>query len=398
MSLGAAVRVAREAGCTFLHDGAGHQVAEVPARVLHGVLRQLNAGWTRHLRAMDSPRKSSPPGFRSRHRGSSVTWQVQEGSGPVPLARLITTDGGRHARVGKVPGPLGPVKIRYHRELPPDALAGFLVLREDNGRYWLTVQYETALARQPAGTGTLGIDRGVAVTLALSNGRTYDAPGLTPGQFRRMVRLQQALSRKRRVSPCQGDRWVTVNGRSRIRRGPCPGGVCWKSSRRYQGCKAEYLKLRQQETAMRSDGAHKASRVIADSCATAVFEDLDVSAMTASAKGTIEEPGRNVRQKAGLNREIAAAGWHRLETFTKYKVRKLVKVPARYSSQTCPRCGCVCAENRPSRDVFRCSECSFTGHADVVAAVNLAAFHRTATAGACSVEARETCVSTALEF
>src|SRR5690348_16831292 len=96
---------------------------------------------------------------------------------------------------------------------------------------------------------------------------------------------------------------------------------------------------------------------------------------------------RRVRQKAGLNREISAAGWYQIEAYTRYKARKLVKVPAHYSSQMCPRCGNVCAENRPSRDVFRCSECSFSGHADVVAAGNLAARHGAATAGAYPAEA-----------
>lgn len=142
---------------------------------------------------------------------------------------------------------------------------------------------------------------------------------------------------------------------------------------------------------MRADGAHKASRVIADSCATAVFEDLDVSAMIASAKGTEEEPGRNVRQKSGLNREIAARGWYQLQVYTAYKAAELARVPAPYSSLTCPRCGHVSAKNRPSRDVFRCSECAFTGHADVAAAINLAARHKAATAGAQPGEARETC-------
>ena len=40
-------------------------------------------------------------------------------------------------------------------------------------------------------------------------------------------------------------------------------------------------------------------------------EDLKIANMTRSAKGTIEEPGRNVRQKAGLNRGILGSGWGR---------------------------------------------------------------------------------------
>ena len=90
-SLAYAVRAARDAGITFRSDdGAEHQLAEVPAAVLHGALRQLSSAWTRHLRALAernakglpvSSVASPPPGFRSRGRGSSVTWQVQEGAG-----------------------------------------------------------------------------------------------------------------------------------------------------------------------------------------------------------------------------------------------------------------------------------------------------------------------------
>ena len=38
-------------------------------------------------------------------------------------------------------------------------------------------------------------------------------------------------------------------------------------------------------------------------------EDLKIGNMTRSAKGTRENPGRNVRQKAGLNRGILRSGW-----------------------------------------------------------------------------------------
>ena len=40
------------------------------------------------------------------------------------------------------------------------------------------------------------------------------------------------------------------------------------------------------------------------------IEDTATANMTRSAKGTIEKPGRNVRQKSGLNRTILAQGWY----------------------------------------------------------------------------------------
>ena len=39
------------------------------------------------------------------------------------------------------------------------------------------------------------------------------------------------------------------------------------------------------------------------------IEDLEIKNMTKSAKGTLEEPGKNVAQKRGLNREIMRQSW-----------------------------------------------------------------------------------------
>ena len=56
-------------------------------------------------------------------------------------------------------------------------------------------------------------------------------------------------------------------------------------------------------------------------------EDLQIKNMTRSAKGTRENPGRNVRQKAGLNRGILRSGWgllvRRLEDKAPGRVEKI---------------------------------------------------------------------------
>jgi putative transposase len=41
--------------------------------------------------------------------------------------------------------------------------------------------------------------------------------------------------------------------------------------------------------------------------------------MTASGKRTIQEPGKNVAQKSGLNRSILDQGWSMFATFLGYK-------------------------------------------------------------------------------
>jgi putative transposase len=105
-------------------------------------------------------------------------------------------------------------------------------------------------------------------------------------------------------------------------------------------------------------------------------EDLQIANMTRSAKGTREDPGRNVRQKAGLNRGILGSGWGLLVRRMEDKAPgRLEKVKPHYTSQRCSACGQVDRGSRESQAVFRCTACGFAGHADVNAAINIAAGH-----------------------
>jgi len=98
--------------------------------------------------------------------------------------------------------------------------------------------------------------------------------------------------------------------------------------------------------------------------------------MTRSAKGTRDNPCRNVRQKAGLNRGILGSGWGLL-------VRRLAdKAPGRvervrpaFTSQRCSACGQADRDSRESQALFRCTACGFACNADVNAAKNIAAGH-----------------------
>jgi putative transposase len=66
-------------------------------------------------------------------------------------------------------------------------------------------------------------------------------------------------------------------------------------------------------------------------------EDLRVRGMTASAKGTVEQPGTNAKQNAGLNRSILQTGWGNLRRMPEYKAVHVVAVNPAYSSQTAMR-------------------------------------------------------------
>jgi transposase len=186
----------------------------------------------------------------------------------------------------------------------------------------------------------------VAVAAALSTGELLHAPGLTARERIRLRRLQRTLARATRGS----------NRRGRV--------------------KHAVARLRARETDRRKDWAEKVSTGIARRFDLIRVEDLRVKNMTRSAKGTRGDPGRNVRQKAGLNRRILGSGWgllvRRLEDKAPGRVEK---VRPAFTSQRCSACGHVDANSRESQARFVCTACGFAGHADVNAAINIAAGH-----------------------
>ncbi len=105
------------------------------------------------------------------------------------------------------------------------------------------------------------------------------------------------------------------------------------------------------------------------------IEDLQVRNMTKSARGTIEEPGTNVKAKSGLNRSlqrVAPGAFRRILEWQVFKAGGYVDAVApQYTSQTCPHCGHVASENRPTQALFCCVKCGLTSNADVVAAENI---------------------------
>lgn len=105
------------------------------------------------------------------------------------------------------------------------------------------------------------------------------------------------------------------------------------------------------------------------------IEDLQVRNMSRSAKGTIEQPGRNVRAKSSLNKSILDQGWFEFRRQLDYKLAwnggHLIAVPPQNTSRTCPHCGHVSKDNRRTQARFACVGCGFEAHADLVGAINV---------------------------
>ena len=145
-----------------------------------------------------------------------------------------------------------------------------------------------------------------------------------------------------------------------------------KGSNRRKVAKKKLQRAFQAERFARLNWAHHVSKGIPSPYDLAYIEDLNIRGMTKSAKGTKEKPGKNVKQKSGLNRQILTSGWGTLELCLSYKM-EVRKVNPAYTSQTCHQCGHVAKENRPSQSEFKCTACGHTDDADVNAAMNILA-------------------------
>jgi putative transposase len=239
----------------------------------------------------------------------------------------------------------GWLRFRWSRDVPQD-VKSFRMTQDRAGRWHVAF---TVIPKPVAGPGTgevVGIDLGVKVSAALSTGEMLTVPGLTPREAVRLHRLQRKLARASRGS---------------VRRGKV---------------KTAIARLRARESDRRRDWCEKLSTDLARRFDVIRVEDLNIKAMTRSAKGTTESPGRNVRAKAGLNDGIRKSGWGRLVRRLGDKAPgRVERVAAGYTSQRCSACGHVARKSRESQAVFRCVACGYACHADVNAARNIAAGH-----------------------
>ncbi|KKL14297.1 hypothetical protein LCGC14_2517160, partial [marine sediment metagenome] len=95
----------------------------------------------------------------------------------------------------------------------------------------------------------------------------------------------------------------------------------------------------------------------------------NINSMSSSARGTLEEPGMNVRAKSVLNKSILDQGWYEFKCQLDYKLDwkrgQLIEVDYRYTSQRCSCCGHTAKGNRQSQAVFKCLACGHEENADV---------------------------------
>jgi putative transposase len=283
-------------------------------------LRRLNVTFGAYLRrardAKGNARTVGYPRFKPYQRFNQVLFVAGDGAGLEPAAG----DCWAYARFQAV----GRVKIRQHR--PVVGRVKSLQLKREDRRWFVIAVTDVEPMPLPATGRSVGVDLGVARFLTTSDGQIITNPRFLNAAQERIADLQRHKARTRAGS----------GNRRRLRR----------------SIAKQWRKVRNQ----RRDFHHKTARSLVDTCDTIAFEQLRVAAMTATAAGTAEAPGRNVAAKAGLNRSILDAGWGQFTSILVAKAesagRRVVLVHPASTSIDCHVCGTGCT--RPRQDTVIC--------------------------------------------
>jgi putative transposase len=283
-------------------------------------LRRLNTVYAAYLRrARDlkrKPRRVGFPRFKPHQRFDQVLFVAGDGAKwePANVGRWA------HASFQAV----GRVKVRQHR--PVLGRVKTLQLKREGRRWYVIVVTDIEPMPLPATGRSIGVDLGVARFLTTSDGQVIANPRFLDTAQERLADLQR---RKARARPGSGNR-------RRLRR----------------ALAKQWRKVRNQ----RRDFHHKTARTLVDTYDILGLEDLRVAAMTTTAAGSVEQPGRNVAAKAGLNRSILDAGWTQFTSILAAKAasagRRVVLVNPASTSIACHACGARCT--RPRQDTVIC--------------------------------------------
>ncbi|WP_405088944.1 RNA-guided endonuclease InsQ/TnpB family protein [Microbispora sp. NBC_01389] len=335
-------------------------MGRLPAQAAQAVLKTYRQAWANFF---DPGHPAKRPTFKSRSR-TRLAVDVPQGR-DLNITRL-------NRRWGAVNLPkVGRVRFRWTRDLPgvtrggpAGRITGARLVKDAFG-WHIVFRTERQVPAPAAHPGPVaGVDRGIAVALALSDGTMREhGPWLRDGEKQRLRRLEKKSARQRRTRT--------------------PGRP---TSKRLARTYDRIARLRATAKRRAVNWQHQTTTELARTYGVVVVEDLQITNMARTATGTIKRPGRNVRQKAGLNRAITGQAWGRTVTLLEYKTRDrgglMVKVPAPGTSQTCHQCG---HRDPAARNGIRYAcvnpACGWAGHADTNAAINIRNAAGTAVSG-----------------
>lgn len=307
---------------------------EIGSHVLYDVLRRLDKAYKAFFRRIRAGEKPGYPRFQGRNRYDSFTypdasgWKREE----------------KHLVLSKI----GSMRMRGSKKQPLTGTIKTLTIKREGQHWYASFICEVeAPEKLPASYEDTGIDLGVTHFAALSNGEFIEPPKYYRKAEKRLKKLQEALSRKKRGS----------NRRKKA----------------VQAVARAHRKVRNQ----RIDFAHKASRQIVNRYQVIALENLQAANLVKRPKPKQDENGKylpnRASAKSGLNKSIHDAGWSMFTSYLRYKAecagRSVVFVNPKYTSQICSGCGSTAKKDLSER--WHSCECGCELDRDTNAAINI---------------------------
>ncbi|MGE6480291.1 RNA-guided endonuclease InsQ/TnpB family protein [Psychrobacter namhaensis] len=323
-------------------------------------VRDLASAWSRffdpkvHARLKENKKKPRKPKFFKLADGTEIQRrplmpQFKRKSDGCDSIRLVQF--AKYCRIEgnriNLPNGVGLVKFRKSQDII--GTIKNVTISKKSGHWYVSFGCERELTENPRhpATSAIGLDMGITKLLTTSNGETIKPKNSFKANQVKLAKLQRGLAKK-----------VTFSQN-------------WKKQNR------KIQKLHSHIANIRQDYLHKITTTISKNHAMIACEDLKVANMSRSASGTVENKGRHVKAKSGLNKSILDQGWGMMVNMLEYKQQwcggLLIKINPRYTSQTCFECKHIAKENRQTQAKFECVKCKHVVNADVNAARNILA-------------------------
>jgi putative transposase len=305
------------------------ELVELGSHVLQQTLRRLDLAFQAFFRRVKAGQTPGFPRFKSSKRFSGFCYP--DVAGWKLLGKGVR---GATLRIGSGKDAL-MLHARGQHRFGVEATPNDLTITRRHGEWFASVTLrvpEGACARARTDHQHRGIDFGLTDWATFDNGETLENPRWMQEELPKLAALQRQRAKKH------------------------------KGSGRYKRLSRQVARLHERIANLRREFVHQKTSALVHTCAVIATEELTPKNMSRSAKGTVETPGRRVRQKAGLNREILSAAFGMAHQMLSYKAAEagtrwhLSNTRQLKPSQLCPKCWAIVPKSLSQR-VHDCPHC-----------------------------------------
>jgi len=307
--------------------------AAIPAKLSRWTLAKVDLAYAAFFkRAKTKKGRAGYPRFRGKTGWRSFGFS--EWSGVRLINRRLVIKG------------IGAIRLHMHRQMPDGAKLCSATVTRDSASWRIAIQVAMPdfIGPHSCAGSEIGLDLNVLNRATLSDGAVVANPRHLAEEKSAIRIVQRRVARRR------------------------------KGSRRRQKAVAHLARRTRKVANRRKTTLHQASAQIAGDHGVIAVEKLAIANMTRSARGTIDQPGAQVRQKAGLNRALLDVAPAMFISMLRYKAERaggrLIEVAPHGTSRDCSACGEAVPKTLNQR-VHRCPHCGLTMDRDHNAARNI---------------------------